>query len=216
MHPPVASFPALSRWLVMALALWIPTRALMARRAPLAFIAFAVALGQAFVHLFLTATAGHHHASHTHQAVSVEPITASAAAPGTLADALGAGSMPASALGTDPVAVAVHRLAEEMTAGHALMGLAHAVAGLLVGLWLARGESAARTLAALVAAPWSASRQVADALTAVAVVIDRPQLPSVWLNQPPLLLHQHHQATLVLRGPPMTHALVSSSFALAA
>jgi hypothetical protein len=200
----------------MTLLLWIPARFLMARRAPLALIAVAVAFGQAFVHLFLTATAGHHHAGHTHGAPVATGSTTSAAAPGTLADALGAGALPADALGVDPVALALHRLAEEMTLDHAAMGLAHAFAGLLVGAWLAFGERALRTLVALFQAAWTLPQRFVAALRAATVVCTSTVSCPLLADDPPVLVHQHHQATLVLRGPPMTYAPVPSLFTLAA
>ncbi len=200
----------------MALLLWIPARFLMARRAPLPLVALAVAFGQAFVHLFLTATAGHHHAGHTHGAPVASGPTTSAAAPGTLADALGAGALPANAIGVDPVALALHRLAEEMTLDHAAMGMAHVFAGLLVGAWLAFGERALRTLVALFQAAWTMPQRFVAAVRAATVVCTNTVMCPVLADDPPVLVHQHHQATLVLRGPPMTHTLVPSSFTLAA
>jgi hypothetical protein len=200
----------------MTLLLWIPARILMARRAPLALVALAVAGGQAFVHVFLTATAGHHHGGHVHGAPVATGSTTSAAAPGTLADALGAGALPADAIGVDPVALALHRLAEEMTPDHAAMGLAHAAAGLIVGIWLAFGERALRTLIALFQAAWTLPQRFVAALRASTVVCPSTVSCPVLADDPPVLVHQHHQATLVLRGPPMTHTLVPSSFVLAA
>jgi hypothetical protein len=208
--------PGMVALAAMTLLLWIPARALMARRAPLALVALAVAGGQAFVHVFLTATAGHSHGGHTHGTPVASSSTTAAAAPGTLADALGAGALPAEAVGVDPIALALHRVAEEMTADHAAMGLAHAVAGLLVGAWLAFGERALRVLVALFHASIAVPMQAVTALGAVTVVADTTPSPHRWLDDPPLLAHQHHQAALVLRGPPMTHALVPSSFAFAA
>jgi hypothetical protein len=208
--------PGLVALAAMTLLLWIPARFLMARRAPLALVALAVACGQAFVHLFLTATAGHHHAGHTHGAPVASGSTTSASAPGTLADALGAGALPADAIGVDPVALAFHRLAEEMTLDHAAMGLAHAFAGLLVGAWLAFGERAVRTLVALFQAAWALPQRFVAAVRAATFVYTGTVLRPLLADDPPVLVHQHHQATLVLRGPPMTHALVPSSFVLAA
>ena len=42
-----------------------------------------------------------------------------------------------------------HHLAEDLTAAHAVMALAHAAAAAVVGLWLARGEHALWLLVAL-------------------------------------------------------------------
>ena len=55
---------------------------------------------------------------------------------------------PAEVPATGP-ALWVHHLAEDLTAAHAVMALAHAAAAAVVGLWLARGEHALWLLVAL-------------------------------------------------------------------
>ena len=82
-----------------------------ARAPPPAGVVLLLVLGQAAVHLLLTAGSGHH---------EDEPV----------------------AVLTGP-ALWLHHLAEDLTARHAVMALAHAVAAAaVVGLWLARGEHA--------------------------------------------------------------------------
>jgi hypothetical protein len=83
---------------------------LLRSRASTRRVVLLLVLGQAAVHLLLTAGSGHH---------EDEP-----------------GPIP-----TGP-ALWLHHLSEDLTADHAVMALAHAVAAAAVGLWLARGEHA--------------------------------------------------------------------------
>jgi hypothetical protein len=178
-------------------------------------LAGAVAAGQFLVHLALTATAGHGHATHGHQGpttplTGATPATTGTAAPGTLSDALGVTGIPAEALGTDPVALALHRIAEELTVGHASMALAHLLAGAAVGLWLAIGLNAGllvnailslRTYPALLApAPIPLTTLEAAAGARARSVFDHP----------PALRPQHHCRVVGRRGPPRTSSLVGA------
>jgi hypothetical protein len=173
-------------------------------------LAGGVAAGQFLVHLALTATAGHGHATHGHAGHAHDPATplaagtstAGTAAPGTLSDALGVTGIPAEALGTDPVALALQRIAEELTLGHASMALAHLLAGAAVGLWLAIGLNAGLLVAAL------RSLRAHPALT-TALPLPPLDLEGAAVargrsgfDRPLLLRPQHHCRVVGRCGPP--------------
>lgn len=134
-----------------------------------------LAVGQAVVHLVLTAAAGHRgsatmpdHSSHLQMATD----------------------------GGQSSGVLVGQLLTHVTA-HAPMMLAHMAAAALVGLWLARGESALWTLIAL------ASRRIVAALPALAVVDPLPGQLTTPAPRPvgprsPWQAHPHAR-----RGPPL-------------
>jgi hypothetical protein len=95
----------------------------------------------------------------------------------------------------------LHHLAEDLTAPHAVMALAHAAAAAVVGLWLARGEHAVWLLVALAGqalAPlvrWPGA--VAVTLPPRVVPVDHALLPPV---------SHAFAACLRRRGPPLSCA----------
>jgi hypothetical protein len=139
--------------LLVALTVTVTTRLVHHPASSRRIIAIAVG-GQAAVHAFLTATAGHGHdhasaASATPGATDALGAAGSGWAPGSLGAALAAPNVVGQS--PDPIAVAAGRLAADLTPEHLPMALAHAVAAVLVGAWLARGETALLTLLALAA-----------------------------------------------------------------
>jgi hypothetical protein len=191
---------------IAALAWWPTSSALTRTRSPAA-VAMIVAAGQAFVHVALTATAGHGHgASHAHSATGPPATMASTgAAPGTLAAQLGADGLPPSAVGVDPVALAIHRVTEEISPDHAAMSLAHIAAGLLVGAWLAWGAHALRGAACLLA-------PIALLLSLRPSPVERllPTRACTISREPFVLRSQHRVSVAGRRGPPrlLAHALL--------
>lgn len=192
--------------LVIVALLWAGTSAALGARPAPARLASAVALGQFAVHVALTASAGHSHsAGHAHPTGPVAGAArpSQAVAPGSLSDALGLAAAPPPAVGPDPVALAFQRIAEELTAAHAGMALAHALAGLLVGLWLATGLHGARIAAALrrlatpVAAWWSRPLPIAP----LAPDATRARTHALHIA-PPHLRPQHRCDVAGRRGPP--------------
>ncbi len=130
-----------------------------------------LAAGQAGVHLVLTSAAGH-----------------TVAAPGHDAHL--------QVTGTSPWSLSVDRMMSHVV-GHGPMMVAHLVVAALLGLWLARGESALWTIIAL-----TARRMVASAPT-LAVLETRPRglttpAPCPVGPRSPWQAHPHTR-----RGPPL-------------
>ncbi len=150
-------------WLAVLVAVTIAAAwRLTARRLGAAGWVLATVGGQALVHGFLTATAGHGHAD-----------------PGI----------------TDPVALALHRIGEDLTVAHAPMVLAHAAAAAGVGLWLAFGDRVLSLLTSVLAQWW---RRTAPIVTLPATE-SAPAPVSASVVVP---VGSVHRTPLTRRGPP--------------
>lgn len=119
-----------------------------------------------------------------------------------LAGHVGDTAPPPSSPGHALVHAAEH-LIEDMTPEHAPMALAHLVAAVLTGLWLARGERALWNLLRLLA---STTRETLHLVLRPAAT--PPQASRLLLPAPPFLLERSTRAlflatTHVRRGPPV-------------
>lgn len=170
--------------------------------------------GQGVVHTALAVTAGHRG----------DPVTTPAATPAPPAVPVGSAvggtrrgsfhdvaydATPAGG-GGDPLTVPAPLLhAFSDLVAHPAMALAHVLAAVLVGLWLARGERALWQLVALAARAWA--RPVEAALLAVRagalLVALRGLLSGVRraavLPDPPPLFSELHARRVLRRGPPL-------------
>lgn len=138
-------------------------------------LALTLAGGQALVHVVLSASAGHsgvatmpHHTSHPHMTAD----------------------------GTQSSGVLMGEIIAHVTT-HAPMMLAHVAAAALVGLWLARGESALWTLIAL------ASRRILVSPPALAVVDPLPRQLTTPSPCPAGPLSPWQAQPRTRRGPPL-------------
>ena len=96
---------------------------------------------------------------------------------------------------TDPVALALHRISEDLTLAHAPMALAHAAAAAGVGLWLACGDRVLSLLIAVIDQWW---RRIAPAATAAAPRITVPRV-GIRITAP---ARSALRTPLTRRGPP--------------
>jgi hypothetical protein len=168
--------------------------------------------GQTFVHGFLTALSGHRGDPPLRRVVTTAPPAAvppptGQTRSGSYFDLVYAPAHQGS--GTQLALPApVQHLMADLTGAHAVMGLAHLAAAVLVGLWLAVGERALWHLVVLAAD--SARRVVTAACSAYALVRcgARALLAPLPLldDGPPLRLRQLLDPIVVRRGPPLLPA----------
>ncbi|MBZ5735929.1 hypothetical protein K8Z61_15655 [Nocardioides sp. TRM66260-LWL] len=176
--------------------------------------------GQTLVHLVLTAVAGHRGDGVTGPLVRAASTPAAVAAPvpalppevwtrtdrvGSLADQLMAGRPAPAAPRLEVPAWALHLWADLQPA-QLPMVLAHVAAAALVGWWLARGEQAAWTVAALAARPLARllDRLARPLLPVPAGTVARHRTVAVG----PFALRLDDARARVRRGPPGEPAAV--------
>lgn len=178
---------------LLFVSLVVPAAALLHRQASGLRLAIMVAIGQLWTHFWLTAAAGHHgdgvahHAGGLHHAGAMPTFAAlpeiEGRRTGSLLDLhqrmVDQQITPADAM-PDPFADAVGHLLADLTGPHALMMLAHVVAGALIGWWLACGEQALFGLLGLAVTRWrtAALRLLLDAAAlrrCIGVLLRRPQ-----------------------------------------
>ncbi len=179
----------------------VVSAALLARPASTSRVVALLVLGQAAVHLVLSASAGHVGDA---PGAARTAVTGGGALPlvegrrvGSLQDAYeGAGH-------ATPVLPTGHLV--EHLASHAPMMLAHALAAVLVGLWLAAGERALWTLVALASTAVLRPVSLLVALAGAAMVPSvrpTPRFAEVPRPRVPVLLAR----CVVRRGPPLLAA----------
>jgi hypothetical protein len=174
--------------------------------------------GQTFVHGTLTALAGHRGDPPLRHALPPDPAVpvphTSVTRVGSLADQYYAGH-PASKHVSLTVPFPVQHLVADMTQQHAVMALAHLLAAVAVGLWLARGERALWALLALTAG--LATQLLEPALARWSVVAAAVHLEAVSLvrllrqpagggPEPARPVARGLARSVVRRGPPGTFA----------